>query len=185
MKEEVYDDSMNVRVLNVESKQKWISMKDYLPFDGSGSKGDYCGSYLCVVERKLTKEDFKNTLGGRRNGESQIYKSIEFCYWNMGCKSFQDSKRNWVKVTHWSPVPAMPIHNVNEISREEMLLRIGFCELVEIFNKNKNVKFFDIDDAYALSGIPYDMSAYRSTIDIDDTTNVMYCALAEEYKTLI
>ena len=53
------------------------------------------------------------------------------------------------------------------------------------FNKNKNVKFFDIDDAYALSGIPYDMSAYRSTIDIDDTTNVMYCALAEEYKTLI
>ena len=109
---------------------------------------------------------------------------MELCYYNDLADRFQDSNREWVKVTHWTQVPNMPVYNITEISREEMNLKIevGEFKLViykrneydERENKELSDSLFKISKNFALSGISYDVPAFYSTITENGVEDYMY-----------
>jgi len=175
--------SGEVSSINIESSQSWISVKQYLPESSSESKGDWFGEYFCLVERERTQESF--SFSSEKGGN--IKKSLELCYFNSPSNSFQDSNREFVKVTHWSPIPREPEHNKIELSREEMNLKIELGELIQFshidFNKFRiNSKLDGMNDVYKKMApwyVSYDDDVYFSVLrDEDGMEDILFCKLA-------
>lgn len=158
MQEVYYEQSASP--LNESGIQKWIPVSKHIPFCGSDSKGDFVGSYLCIVERPLTPDCF----GFYDDSEDKISKTVELCYYNDLAKRWQDKDREWVKVTHWTQIPDMPFHNSKIVAREEMLLRIDSGELKLVREGKETDEFYEINKRFALAGISYDDETYFSSI---------------------
>lgn len=166
--------------INKYSEQSFISIKEYRPLNSwkiGGEltlKGDYCGKFLCIIERPCPYCNENDT----------IYHSIELCYWNDGAMRFQDSENNWVKVTHWLQIPEIPIHNIINISRDEMDFKIecGILKLVSFRGVEDRKKDLNISAGMyknfkktALHNISYDLNVFHSSIKIDNIEDYMYC----------
>lgn len=153
--------------INKEAIQKWISVKEGLPSREYPSKGDYCGSYLCVTEKVMTKD----SLGGQ---EGEVYHNIEICYFNDLNKLWQGGDREWITVTHWTQIPAKPHHKSTLITRDEMDKRISEGELKMIYNKKETDKHYQIYRDSALDGVSYDEPLFYSSTRSKHIEDYMY-----------
>lgn len=179
-----------IKVLNRTSKQKWISIKDYIPstFITDKSKGDYAGRYLCIVEHKVLdgNHKYKNDIFyPKKEFSKAMYRTIEMCYWNNLALQFQDHTSAWVKVTHWSPIPNMPKHNIIVINRNEMIDKISSLEL-ELVTHEYELNNTTIEGMWntvkelALHLVSFDTTVYLSTeIDKNNLENCMWCIKIE------
>lgn len=167
-------------VLNISSAQNWIPFNEFMPQSDSQSKGDWCGSYLCIVERERSADSF--VISSEHGGD--ISRSVEICYFNSLSKSFQDSDRKFVKVTHWAPIPTMPKHKATYISRDEMTLKVLSGYLVVVYHLTfkkfeSNLEFEgmnDINKQFATACVSYDEHVYISTLENEQGhKDVMYC----------
>jgi len=169
-----------VSVLNEDSKQNWISIKDFIPtvFGTKNQKGDMYGRYLCIVERKYKKT--KNSLQPSYKHPKMVNITCEMCYWNKLANKFQDSKNKWVKVTHWCPVPKRPRHEIVIISREEMLLKIKNKEFFIIKQeqefKNDIIGMYEFCKNMEIFGVSLDEVIYSSVMkDDNNMEDFMLC----------
>lgn len=168
-------------VINQKSKQIWFDFKDFVPskFSTSDIEGDYFGNYLCLVEREY--KDPENIFSHGLNHLRRIDRSCELCYWNDLANKFQDFNRNWVNVTHWSPIPNIPKHNITIVSRKDMLSKLEKkeYELVEhSYEKKHNLieGMWDVIKECALYSVPLKDQVFLSTEkDENDLEDVMWC----------
>ena len=157
----------SVPEINIDAIQKWIPIKTAIPFWGVGSKGDFCGQYLCITEKASNPEKFGYIEGG-------VVKKIELCYYNTLAKEFQDSNREWVKVTHWTQIPELPPSEPIVISREQMINRVESGELTIIYNMHKTDELYQFHKKIALSNISSDESLFYSSTKSNNIENYIY-----------
>jgi hypothetical protein len=94
MKKTKVDDRIVIPKLHKRSSAKWISTKDFLP--------DEPNNYLCITEREMT-------LGNiQRNGKT-FGNCYEVCFFNNLMEAWQDRTLEVIVVTHWLPIPKLPI----------------------------------------------------------------------------
>lgn len=170
----IIDDLDNASILNIEAMQKWYSVKEYIPSNSSESLGDYCGKYLCVVER-LTKYNPK-AIGST---EGKLYRTIELCYWNDLSNRFQDNNNEFVKVTHWTQIPKMPKHNTVQISWDEMFLKVGFGVLkviTHLSEKDESIEgMYHINKEFALSSVSFDIETFYAVKYDGEYEECIFC----------
>jgi len=171
----------DIPVLNEESKQNWVSIKDFIPADFStfDIKGDNFGKYLCLVERPYIKNEL--SLGRRNEHPDMISRSCELCYWNTLSKRFQDMNNEWVKVTHWCQVSKLPRHNIQVIDRQKMLLNLS-DKIYELIKHQNQSKYIDIEGMWEvikeneLHSVSFDEIVYLSIeIDVNGLEDYMWC----------
>lgn len=122
---------------NEHSFQGWIPINKSEP-SGAATliiRGASYGRYLCIVERPYNSEE-SQLHSSNPEFSNKTVRSIEMCYWNVLAYRFQDSKNEWVHVPFWCPVPELPSHTFETISREDILKKIETGEL-EMINHKK------------------------------------------------
>ncbi len=85
-----------------------------------------------------------------------------------------------MKVTHWQPVLTKPDHNIIIMSREEMLLKIGFDILKIVSIGEMDSKDWKAYSKHSVLGISYNTPiylSYLSTIKNEKEIDYMYCIL--------
>jgi len=185
MKEEVCD-CLSVPELSIESSQDWISTKNFVPDNRTGY---HYGRYWCIVERPKDNSPSENRLwDGRTEG---IDKTFELCYYNDLANRFQDKKNDWVKVSHWSPVPAMPEYETFSVSRPLMLSAIRDEEWRQVYHCNTNDQFYQPENAWGLRDCSYDDIIYLSIVNTYDNegkellnVDFLYAVLTEKGKKI-
>lgn len=171
----VFVDSIpyNSPELNLTSKQNWISVKVGKP---DGRTGQYCGFYWCITERLKIINDTVFLRGRTGNYD----KNVELCYWNDLADRFQDAKREYVKVTHWSPVPELPVHESKKVNRQIMLSAIADDEWLKIYYCDEAEEFYSPNHVYGLFAVSYDEILYVSIVNVNGKNNYMYATLTEK-----
>lgn len=155
----------SVAEISEESTQKWISVKDAIP--QWGGEGAWGGDYLCIVERPSNPRSFGHVEGG-------VSRTVELCYYNDLAKRWQDSEREWVKVTHWTQIAKLPFHKSIHMSREEMLLRIDSGELKSVYHMKETDEGYQSSMRIVFAGISYDEPLYYSSTRSGHIEDYMY-----------
>lgn len=101
-------------------------------------------------------------------------------YWNDLADRFQDAKREYVKVTHWSPVPELPVHESKKVNRQIMLSAIADDEWLKIYYCDEAEEFYSPNHVYGLFAVSYDEILYVSIVNVNGKNNYMYATLTEK-----